>query len=101
LGAAGSLRCATLSGVFVLLPMLSGELRAHHGQILRELTKLVEAGRVAPIVDPRRLDLDSALGFYALLIVATSTGPAIPQRGARQHCRPPLHRNVAEYLPEN
>jgi len=65
--ATGSLRCATLSGVFVLLPMLSGELRAHHGDILRQVTELVEAGRVKPIVDERRFTLDSAMAAHALV----------------------------------
>jgi NADPH2:quinone reductase len=48
-----SFRAATYSGVFTLLPMLTGEGRAHHGDILREATRLVEAGKVAPRVDPR------------------------------------------------
>ena len=65
--ATGSLRCATLSGVFVLLPMLSGERRAHHGEVLRKVTQLVEAGRVAAIVDTRRFDLDSAMAAHALV----------------------------------
>ena len=65
--ATGSLRCATLSGVFVLLPMLSGERRAHHGEVLRKVTQLVEAGRVAAIVDARRFDLDSAMAAHALV----------------------------------
>ena len=65
--ATGSLRCATLSGVFVLLPMLTGERRAHHGEVLRQVTQLVEAGRVAAIVDARRFDLDSAMEAHALL----------------------------------
>lgn len=65
--ATGSLRCATLSGVFVLLPMLTGERRAHHGEVLRQVTQLVEAGRVAAIVDARRFDLDSAMEAHALV----------------------------------
>lgn len=65
--ATGSLRCATLSGVFVLLPMLTGERRAHHGDVLRQVTQLVEAGRVAAIVDARRFDLDSAMDAHALV----------------------------------
>lgn len=65
--ATGSLRCATLSGVFVLLPMLTGERRAHHGDVLRQVTELVEAGRVAAIVDARRFDLDSAMDAHALV----------------------------------
>lgn len=65
--ATGSLRCATLSGIFVLLPMLTGERRAHHGEVLRQVTQLVEAGRVAAIVDARRFDLDSAMEAHALV----------------------------------
>ena len=65
--ATGSLRCATLSGVFVLLPMLTGERRAHHGDVLRQVTQLVEIGRVAAIVDARRFDLDSAMDAHALV----------------------------------
>jgi NADPH:quinone reductase len=52
-----SFRAASYSGVFTLLPMLSGEGRAHHGDILREATKLVEAGQLAPRVDPRHFTL--------------------------------------------
>jgi NADPH:quinone reductase len=34
-----SFRAASYSGVFTLLPLLTGEGRAHHGEILREATK--------------------------------------------------------------
>lgn len=59
--APSSLRCATISAVFVLLPMLSGEGRAHHGEILRQLTRFVEDGKLRPLVDQRHFTLDSAL----------------------------------------
>lgn len=58
--APGSLRCVTLSGIFVLLPMLSGEGRAHHGDILREATRLAEQGKLKPLVDERRYTLADA-----------------------------------------
>lgn len=56
-----SLRCTTISSVFVLLRMLSGEQRAHHGDILRKLTGYVENGQLQPVIDPRTFTLDSAL----------------------------------------
>jgi NADPH:quinone reductase len=56
-----SFRAATYSGVFTLLPMLSGKGRANHGHILREAAKLIEAGKLLPLMDPRRFDLDSAM----------------------------------------
>jgi NADPH2:quinone reductase len=43
-----SFRAASYSGVFTLLPMLTGEGRAHHGDILREATKLIEVGKIVP-----------------------------------------------------
>ena len=62
-----SFRAATYSGVFTLLPMLTGEGRAHHGEILREATRLVEAGKVFPRVDPRRFALSTAGEAYRAL----------------------------------
>lgn len=58
--ATGSLRCSTLSGVFVLLPMLTGNGRAHHGDILAEAARLVEQGKVMPLVDPQHYTLSQA-----------------------------------------
>jgi NADPH:quinone reductase len=60
-----SFRAATYSGVFTLLPLLSGEGRAHHGEIMREATKLVEAGKVLPRLDPRHFALSSIREAYA------------------------------------
>jgi NADPH:quinone reductase-like Zn-dependent oxidoreductase len=56
-----SFRAATYSGVFTLLPMLTGRGRANHGHILREAARLAEAGRLAPLMDPRRFAFDTAL----------------------------------------
>ena len=38
-------------GVLMLIPMLSGQGRAHHGDILRQIGALTEAGQMAPILD--------------------------------------------------
>jgi len=46
-----SFRGATYSGVFTLYPLISGKGRAHHGEILREATKLIEAGKLIPLLD--------------------------------------------------
>lgn len=59
--APSSLLCATISGVFVLLPMLSGRGRKHHGEILEKLTKLVENNKIRPLVDPRSFTLETAI----------------------------------------
>ncbi len=52
-----SFRGGTYSGVFTLLPLLTGEGRSHHGAILREATRLAEAGKLQPRLDPRRFKL--------------------------------------------
>jgi NADPH:quinone reductase-like Zn-dependent oxidoreductase len=62
--ASSSLRCATLSGVFVLLPMLSGNQRAHHGEVLKIAAQMVEAGKVRPVVDDRRFGLSQAIDAH-------------------------------------
>ncbi len=59
-----SFRAATYSGVFTLLPLLTGEGRAHHGEILREATRLAEAGQLLPKLDPRRFTLETACDAY-------------------------------------
>lgn len=59
-----SRKAATYSGVFVLLPLLTGEGRAHHGEILRQATQLAEANQLRPVVDPRQFTLETALSAY-------------------------------------
>lgn len=43
---------ATLHTVLMLLPLLTGQGRPHHGEILTRLARLVDAGRVKPLLDP-------------------------------------------------
>jgi NADPH2:quinone reductase len=62
-----SFRAASYSGVFTLLPMLTVEGRAHHGEILREATRLVEAGKLTPRVDPRHFALSAVGDAYRAL----------------------------------
>jgi NADPH:quinone reductase-like Zn-dependent oxidoreductase len=63
-----SFRQATYSGVFTLEPLLTGEGRAHFGEILSEVGKLVEDGKLLPRLDPRIFALeDVEQGYEALL----------------------------------
>jgi NADPH:quinone reductase-like Zn-dependent oxidoreductase len=58
-----SFRGATYSGVFTLLPLLTGMGMAHHGEILHEVALLADAGKVRPILDSRRFtvaEIDAA-----------------------------------------
>lgn len=58
-----SFRAASYSGVFTLLPLLTGEGRSHHGEILKSAAELADAGRVKPLMNESRFttaDLDAA-----------------------------------------
>lgn len=59
-----SQKSASYSGVFVLLPLLTGEGRAHHGEILCQATQLAEAGQLRPVVDSRQFTLNTALAAH-------------------------------------
>ncbi|MFE2643797.1 zinc-dependent alcohol dehydrogenase family protein [Streptomyces nigra] len=48
-----SFRGATYSGIFTLLPLLTGRGRERHGEIMREAAALADAGELKPMVDPR------------------------------------------------
>jgi NADPH2:quinone reductase len=62
-----SFRAATYSGVFTLLPILTGIGRTHHGEIMREATRLVEAGKLVPRLDPRHFTLAAVDEAYRAL----------------------------------
>jgi NADPH:quinone reductase-like Zn-dependent oxidoreductase len=59
-----SFRAATYSGVFTLLPMITGRGRAHHGEILEAAARLAESGQLVPLMDPRRFKLDEATAAH-------------------------------------
>lgn len=72
-----SFRGASYSGVFVLLPALTGEGRLHHGNILREATKMAETGKLHPVVDPRRFTLETADQAHHALMQGTAFGKLV------------------------
>jgi NADPH:quinone reductase-like Zn-dependent oxidoreductase len=72
-----SFRAASYSGVFTLLPMLTGEGRAHHGDILRQATRLIEAGKLMPRVDPRPFGLAAVEEAYRALEANTGAGKIV------------------------
>lgn len=72
-----SFREASYSGVFTLYPLLSGEHRAHHGEMLREATRLAEAGQLRPRLDPSRFDLASAEAAYDAITNGTARGKVV------------------------
>ncbi|WP_451987825.1 zinc-dependent alcohol dehydrogenase family protein [Azospirillum endophyticum] len=69
-----SFRAATYSGVFTLLPLLTGEGMPHHGEILRHAAALVEAGKLRPRLDPRRFPLERAGDAHAAMTDGSADG---------------------------
>ncbi len=72
-----SRRAATYSGVFVLLPLLTGQGRAHHGEILRQATQLAEANQLRPVVDPRQFTLEMALAAHEAVDQGTAVAKIV------------------------
>ena len=72
-----SFRAATYSGVFTLLPLLSGDGRARHGEIMREATKQAEAGLLSALVDSRHFDLRSVDAAHALVASGQALGKVV------------------------
>ncbi|SFR29939.1 NADPH:quinone reductase [Lentzea waywayandensis] len=72
-----SFRGATYSGVFTLLPMLTGRGRAHHGEILRHATALADKGLLRPVLDPRRFTLDTVNDAHTHVEQGTGQGKLV------------------------
>ena len=72
-----SFRAATYSGVFTLLPLLSGKGRAAHGAILREAARLVEQGKVRIPLAGQRFALADANAAHAALTARDLPGKLV------------------------
>jgi NADPH2:quinone reductase len=72
-----SFKAATYSGVFTLLPLLTGEGRAHHGAILREATQLAESGKLMPRLDPHGFSLAEVEAAHRLVAERKAEGKVV------------------------
>jgi NADPH:quinone reductase-like Zn-dependent oxidoreductase len=72
-----SFRGATYSGVFTLLPLLTGRGREHHGHILAHAAALADSGKLAPRLHSATFPLGEVNDAYALVENGTSTGKVI------------------------
>lgn len=70
-----SFRAATYSGVFTLLPLLSGNGRANHGHILEEAAKLANASLLKPLLVAQDFGRDIAAAYDA--VARGSKGKAV------------------------
>lgn len=76
-----SFRGATYSGVFTLMPLLTGKHRAHHGGILREAARLADAGQLRPRVDPGAFTLETAEAAFRHLESGATSGKVVVEIG--------------------
>ncbi|MBI5341549.1 MAG: zinc-dependent alcohol dehydrogenase family protein [Mycolicibacterium rufum] len=77
-----SFRGATYSGVFTLLPLLTGRRREHHGHIMSQAAALADHGGLAPRLHSTTFPLDEVNHAYEIIENATATGKVtvLPQR---------------------
>ena len=76
-----SFRAATYSGIFTLLPLLTGEGRDHHGAILEYAAQLAEAGRLRPTLDARRYTLANVENAYSVIETGAARGKLVVDLG--------------------
>ena len=76
-----SFRGGTYSGVFTLLPLLTGEGRAHHGEIMREATRLADSGQLHPRLHARRFTLSSVADAHAAIEDRSAQGKIVVDIG--------------------
>jgi NADPH:quinone reductase len=62
-----SFRGASYSGVFTLLPLITGESRAHHGKILARAASLAEAGKLRPLLSEQRFSVKDIGAAHAIV----------------------------------
>ena len=63
--------------IFMLLPMLSGQGREKHGEILAKLADIVDAGAMKPLLDPQTFDLESVSSAYDRLASGKAIGKVV------------------------
>lgn len=70
-------KALSLSVIFMLLPMLNGRGRERHGSILSALARLVDAGKVKPLIDEHRFTLETAPDAHRYLQSGKAQGKVV------------------------
>jgi NADPH2:quinone reductase len=72
-----SFRAATYSGVFTLMPLLTGNGREQHGRIMAEATRLADEGKLWPVLSAQRFRLADGNDALDLVESGRSAGKVI------------------------
>lgn len=67
----------SLHVVFMLIPMLHNYKREIHGEILANLTQIIEAGKLKPVVDPTNFSLQEVGAAYTHLESGKAIGKVV------------------------
>ena len=69
-------KALSLHVVFMLIPILHGQAegRRRHGEILREVAALIEAGKIAPLIHEQRFPFSEVAAAHELLESGRATG---------------------------
>ena len=63
--------------VFMLIPILHNYKREEHGQILKKITEITEAGKYTPVVDENEFSLEQVGDAYSLLESGKAVGKVV------------------------
>ena len=70
-------KALSLHGVFMLLPLLTGEGRERHGAMLAEIAETVDADQLRPLVDDARFTFDDAAAAHRRAESADKVGKVV------------------------
>lgn len=70
-------KALSLHVIFMLLPLLDSVGREDHGRILREMAGLADAGKVRPLIDPARFELDRLADAFRHLASGMALGKVV------------------------
>lgn len=70
-------KALSLHVVFMLLPILKNQEREAHGKILSEIAKIVDEGKLKPLIDPHEFTLETANDAHALLESGKAQGKVV------------------------
>ena len=72
-----SFRGATYSGIFTLLPLITGKGKTHHGEILNEATQLIESGKLVVRLHPENYTFENVNEAHSLVRNGKAKGKVI------------------------
>lgn len=67
----------SLHVVFMLLPILKNQGRAEHGKILSQIAKIVDEGKLKPLIDPHQFTLESIADAHRFLESGAARGKVV------------------------